>query len=89
VKRRDALRALAGAAAMGALPAAAGASASAATRTDVRAGRLKQSVSRWCYGKIPLDDLCEAAKGMGLVAIDLLDEKDWGVPKQSFLIPLP
>jgi len=82
VKRRDALSALAGAAALGALPAAAGAT----TRTVVRAGRLKQSVSRWCYGKIPLDDLCEAAKGMGLVAIDLLDEKDWGVPKQHGLV---
>ena len=81
MKRRDALSALAGAAALGALPAAAGAT----TRTVVRAGRLKQSVSRWCYGKIPLDDLCEAAKGMGLVAIDLLDEKDWGVPKQHGL----
>ncbi len=90
MKRRDALSALAGAAAMGALPMAARASTSAATRTDVRtdvrAGRLKQSVSRWCYGKIPLDDLCEAAKGMGLVAIDLLDEKDWGVPKQHGLV---
>ena len=86
MKRRDALSALAGAAAMGALPAAARASTSAATRTDVRAGRLKQSVSRWCYGKIPLHDLCEAAKGMGLVAIDLLDEKDWGVPKQHGLV---
>ena len=82
MKRRDALSALAGAAALGALPAAAGAT----TRTVVRAGRLKQSVSRWCYGKIPLDDLCEAAKGMGLVAIDLLDEKDWGVPKQHGLV---
>ena len=45
------------------------------------AGRLKHSVSRWCYGKIPLDDLCEAAKGIGYKAIDLLDEKDWRVPK--------
>ena len=44
------------------------------------AGRLKHSVSRWCYGKIPLDDLCEAAKGIGYKAIDLLDEKDWRVP---------
>ena len=28
------------------------------------AGRLKHSVSRWCYGKIPIDDLCEAAKNI-------------------------
>jgi hydroxypyruvate isomerase len=49
------------------------------------AGRLKQSVSRWCYGKIPLDDLCQSAKGIGYRAIDLLDEKDWGVPKSHGL----
>ena len=53
---------------------------------QVRAGRLKQSVSRWCYGKSTLDELCIAAKGMGLAAIDLLDEKDWLVPKQHGLV---
>ncbi|MCX6359123.1 MAG: hypothetical protein NT029_04925 [Armatimonadetes bacterium] len=35
-------------------------------------GRIKQSVSRWCYGGMSLDELCVAAKGMGLVGIDLL-----------------
>jgi hydroxypyruvate isomerase len=40
-------------------------------------GRIKQSVSRWCYGGIPLDTLCEQAKAMGLVGIDLLSEGDW------------
>ena len=30
------------------------------------AGRLKHSVSRWCYQRIPLDDLCEAAKAIGV-----------------------
>ncbi len=51
-----------------------------------RHGRLKQSVSRWCYARIPLDELCKAAKGMELSAIDLLDEKDWLVPKQFGLV---
>lgn len=45
-------------------------------------GRLKHSVSRWCYGRIPLDDLCKAAKDIGYSAIDLLDEKDWETPKK-------
>ena len=43
----------------------------------VKNGRLKQSVSRWCYGKIALDDFCKAVADMGLTAIDLLEEKDW------------
>jgi hydroxypyruvate isomerase len=46
------------------------------------AGRLKHSVSRWCYGRIPLDDLCKAAKDIGYHSVELLDEKDWEVPKK-------
>src|SRR3954470_16441972 len=42
-----------------------------------RAGRLKQSASRWCYGKIPLGELCVAAKNIGLKGIDLLQQSDW------------
>jgi hydroxypyruvate isomerase len=48
-------------------------------------GRLKQSVSRWCYGRIPLDDLCVAAKSYGYKAIDLLSESDWATPKKHGL----
>ena len=48
----------------------------------VPASRLRQSVSRWCYGKLSLEELCTAAKRIGLSAIDLLDEKDWDTPKQ-------
>jgi hydroxypyruvate isomerase len=39
--------------------------------------RLKQSVSRWPYTAIPLDDFCRAASEMGLVAIDLLQPEEW------------
>jgi hydroxypyruvate isomerase len=49
------------------------------------ASRLKQSVSRWCYGRIPLDDLCEAAKGIGYRSVELLSEKEWEVPKKHGL----
>jgi len=40
-------------------------------------GRLKQSVSRWPYGKIPLPEFARAVADMGLTAIDLLEEEDW------------
>jgi hydroxypyruvate isomerase len=49
-------------------------------------GRLKQSVSRWCYGGIELETLCKEAAAMGFHAIDLLDEKDWGVPAKFGLV---
>ena len=48
-------------------------------------GRVKQSVSRWCYRALSLDELCQASKEMGLQAIDLLDEKDWTTPAKHGL----
>jgi hydroxypyruvate isomerase len=50
-----------------------------------RSGRLNLSVSRWCFGKIPLDDLCEAARGFGYRGIDLLDVADYETPKKHGL----
>lgn len=51
----------------------------------VHAGRINQSVSRWCYGRIKLDDLCEAAKAIGYKSVELLDEADWPTPKKHGL----
>ena len=45
-------------------------------------GRIKQSVCRWCYRKVPLEDLCKAAQQMGLLSIELLGEDDWPTLKQ-------
>src|SRR5690606_39559073 len=36
------------------------------------AGNVNHSVCRWCYQNIPLEQLCEAAKGMGLKSVELL-----------------
>ena len=52
----------------------------------VRNGRLKQSVSRWPYAKIPLPDFCRAVAGLGLTAIDLLEEAEWPVARQHGLV---
>jgi len=52
----------------------------------VRKARLKQSVSRWCYGKIPLPELCRAVAGMGLTAIDLLAQDEWPLLKEYGLV---
>jgi hydroxypyruvate isomerase len=52
----------------------------------VKNGRLKQSVSRWPYQKIPLADFARACAEMGLTAIDLLEEADWAVVRQYGLI---
>src|SRR5688572_19479588 len=68
---------------------AAGSVAMAASQPAGRAvtrGRLKQSVSRWCYQKIALPDLCKAVAAMGVPAIDLLEEADWSVVREHGLI---
>jgi len=52
----------------------------------VTKGRLKQSVSRWCYEKIPAREFYRAVAGMGLTAVDLLEEPEWSVVREFGLI---
>src|SRR5438270_3338373 len=60
----------------------------AASRIDAAsAGRVKQSAARWCYGKIPLDDLCRQAAEMGLSGIDLVNSEDWPTLRKYGLTP--
>ncbi|GHT12947.1 hydroxypyruvate isomerase [Planctomycetales bacterium] len=40
-------------------------------------GDIRQSVSRWCFGKVSLPDLCKIGKKLGLVAIDLVNPNEW------------
>jgi hydroxypyruvate isomerase len=50
-------------------------------------GRLKQSVSRWPYGSIPLPEFARACKAMGLAGIDLLQPDEWAVVRDAGLVP--
>ena len=50
-------------------------------------GRLKQSVARWCYAKIPLDDLCRESARIGLAGIDLVNSEEWPTVKKYGLVP--
>jgi hydroxypyruvate isomerase len=52
----------------------------------VKNGRLKQSVSRWPYAKIPLPDFCSALAEIGLPAIDLLEMDEWPVARAHGLV---
>jgi hydroxypyruvate isomerase len=49
-------------------------------------GRLKQSVSRWPFEAIPLPQFCQAAKEIGLDAIDLLNPADWDLVHDHGLV---
>ncbi len=44
-------------------------------------GNIKQSVCRWCYGKIPLDELAAAAAKMGYKSVELLQIEEYKVVK--------
>jgi len=83
ISRRQAL-ATGAAALAGAVPRVV--TARAREQRAVTKGRLKQSVSRWPYSKIPLPEFCRALAEMGLTAIDLLEEPDWAVARQYGLI---
>ena len=49
-------------------------------------GRINHSVCRWCYNKIPLEDLCQSAQGMGIKSIDLVEVADFPTLKKHGLI---
>lgn len=51
-----------------------------------RKGRIRQSVSRWCYREIPLDQLCAYAAKIGLKGVDLLPPDEYEVPRRYGLM---
>jgi len=75
LSRRDALKS-AGTIAMAA---AMNGTTSSAQTSSVKNGRLKQSVCRWCYQRIPLDDFLQGVAAIGLTAVDLLQPDEWDV----------
>ena len=66
--------------------AAAAVSVPAPAAKVIKHGRLKQSACRWCYKGLSLEELCEQASRMGLVAIDLLRDEEWPVVEKYGLI---
>ena len=74
LSRRSALKAL-GAGAVGAT--AVTAVAHAADETPKIKGNIKQSVCRWCYGRIPLEKLAAEAKKMGFKSVELLSPAEY------------
>ena len=73
LSRRDALK-TAGAVAAGAVLAG---SETAAQEKAVKLGKLKQSVCRWCYQRIPLEDFLKSVAALGLPAVDLLQPEEF------------
>jgi hydroxypyruvate isomerase len=85
--RRDILARAAGAAAAVALGTPAVIFGRAEDPPPARPSRIKQSVSKWCLDRWwKLDTLCENAKKIGLVGIDLVGPGDWPTLAKSGLV---
>src|SRR3954452_10880476 len=52
-----------------------------------RKGRLKQSVCRWCYSKIPIEDFARESARLGLRSIDLPADTELDVIRKYGLLP--
>src|SRR5580693_4126802 len=61
-------------------------SAAPAASPTQRKGNIRQSVSRWCYPKMSLDELCAYGAQIGLKGVDLLEPADFETPKKYGLI---
>src|SRR5690606_4098040 len=94
ISRRTALKNLA----VGSAATAAAAMTSSTARADhhetERVGKYRHSACRWCYNSIPLEELCDRGKDVGLHSIELVNVEElpilasrgldcamvWGVP---------
>src|SRR5215475_4097960 len=56
--------------------------AATASPSTPRKGRIRQSVSQWCYSKMTLEKLAENAAAMGLQGIDLLKPEEYEIPRR-------
>jgi len=82
ISRRTALKAGLAASALASLPGVLKGEA----QVTARKNRIRQSVCRWCYQKIAIDDLCTSAAQMGLLGIDLLQPAEYAVPQRYGLV---
>jgi len=79
MSRRTALKALAGSVAAAAAPSGRSEEPKPIAAAPSPAGSFHHSACRWCYQKIPLDELAREGKRIGLESVELLDPADWPV----------
>ncbi|MCZ7637187.1 MAG: TIM barrel protein [Verrucomicrobia bacterium] len=86
--RRSALKSVAGAAVAGSVASSLAARLEAAETAGGAGlkGRIHHSVCKWCYGKIPLETFCQAAREIGLRSVELLTVDDFPTLKKYDLV---
>jgi hydroxypyruvate isomerase len=48
--------------------------------------RIKQTICRWCFDKLPLEELCQVAVSLGYKGIDLVSPEDFSILKKYNLV---
>ena len=88
ISRRDAIKSiLAGGAMVSAAPlvSAGNLLGNPSAASEPLKGNIHHSVSKWCFGDIPLDEFCEICKRIGIESVELLDPVDWPTVKKHGL----
>lgn len=88
ITRREALTTLAGASLLALNPRLRGASNETVSTTSALSNSpamYRHSVCRWCYSKIPLEELARSAAQIGLQSIELLNPDEWPVVQRHGL----
>ena len=85
--RRSALKKIAGSAAvtLAGMSLSERVSAAEAVLENKLKGKINHSVCRWCYQNIPFEDLCKAAKNIGIASIELVGPEEWPILKKHGL----
>src|SRR5262245_57266467 len=82
MNRRSWMKQAAGVAALGVAGSAAGADDTVAVKK-----RIQQSLVQWCYQKYwNVDEMCQVAKKLGCVSVELVAPKDWPTLKKHGLV---
>ncbi|MCU0646703.1 MAG: TIM barrel protein [Gemmatimonadaceae bacterium] len=49
-------------------------------------GRLRQSVCRWPFSRVPFPEFARSVRAMGLEAVDLVTEEEWPIVRDAGLV---
>lgn len=77
VTRRTALKAILATGAVASVPTLSASNIFNSTQQEPLKGNIRHSVSKWCFGDIPLDEFCKICKRIGIESVELLDPEEW------------
>ena len=86
ISRRSLLKSLAVGTAAAAVPGTLLAQTADSIEALTVKGDIRQSVSKWCFGNIPLDEFCKICKKLGMVGVDLISENEWDIVNKNDMI---